>query len=211
MKASPGKMRIQNKWRILLILSLICTTAFSQSHFSQFEALFTKISPDTLHIYPHTFQRETEHHPLQPEREKISIELAKAMQLDISRHVPLAKLTMDKERKIIAFIMETAPKTSISMYLYSTSEAKFIAQITLASYTHSPGAFEETVNSWITDLDEDGSLDIATYSDLQDFEAPNKLQDNISHQQKYIHYLRDGKLVYEIWDSPILPLVKLRK
>lgn len=109
-------------------------------------------------------------------------------QYQLNSHLRLlvvAELHKDDQHKFVGFI-------------YSTKEQMLRSEFILASYIYLEGAMEETVNSWIIDANENGSLDIITKKWLTDFELPNEYSDNITGGTSTFYQTNQDSLSWDI-------------
>lgn len=129
-------------------------------------------------------------------------------------YTALGKFYFDEEKKYTGYLVGNSDSIGgkeIDLFVFSRTMNDFIFKCRVASYLYLKGATEQIVNSWITDLNNDKYLDIATISKITDFENPKEFSDNISGEKKYIYYFKDGNFEYSSWNEGVLKDVKVSK
>ena len=171
--------------------------------------------PETLQVSTNSYrrlvgQKSGDTHP-EWVGKRISKEIEKVVGLTTFGSVALQKFVMDKSRGLTGYLVGMAEKPQVILIVFDPAQQKFIFETVVSKYELLVGAYKATENSWITDIDGNGTLDIAVRTDLVDFEFPNEIQDNISHGEQFLYLLTEGQFNYAPWESDVLPGLQLRK
>ena len=92
-------------------------------------------------------------------------------------------------------------KQTIKLVMYDHQKQLFTFILDAATYQYMETTMEEKRNSWVTHLNEDKMLDIATVNHLEDFELPR--DSNISGSTYFKHLFRIDNLLYHWWGEGV--------
>jgi hypothetical protein len=177
--------------------------------YNNFDDLFKMIDFDTLQVYPGI---ENDLDIILKSNDQISNYLN--YEIDSGFYYPLFKIQMDQKDELTGYLIlfkGILNNSEIKLYIYSNSENDFIFTQVVSSHILLESAYEETRNSWITDIDKDGILDIAMYYELIDFELPNEFMGNASRSEKYIYQFDGEKYNYQYWQEGALKEIKIKR
>lgn len=203
--------------KILLIVSLgIIVIGCSQDinrkgqgSVNQFDTLFTEILSDSLHIFMSGYKQNNNLEKWS--RKIIPEDLINFYKLNIEAAVALGKLYFDTDKEMIGYLIGNKEQNSIFMYIYSKEKNQMIDYFTVVSNILMKGAYEEVTNSWILDLDGNGSLDIAVWKRLIDFELSNEYVGNISKDERFSYINLGSHFEYSSWKNPTMNSATLEK
>lgn len=199
----------------LLLFMLVLKVPYTYAQaFKPYENsdLFQELSDDTLYISSTSLKSVQKNISLEANQwlgPPIPRRMLQAMNVNFPRSYALGKISLDKKGNYVAYLLGTA-HSKIYVFVYSTNKKDFVFKEELASYTYLESAYEKIRNSWITDVNHDGTLEIATWEKLIDFEFSNELAENSSKEDRFIYYLINDEFQYAAWSSDLLKNVSLK-
>src|SRR5688572_24368792 len=164
---------------------------------TSFDQYFHLQSFDTLHVHSvgfnQTFSKEISFETLKKEN----------VPLDSGTYQAVSRFFMSADKNLTGYLFReltgSATHQVIHLCIRSEKLKRFIFHIEVASWTAIENTMEQTLNSWILDVNGDGVLDVATKKYLEDFELPTEDAPNISGEEKYIHVFQKGAFEYRAW------------
>jgi hypothetical protein len=172
-----------------------------------FDSYFKETSFDTLRVHPVYFPDSIS--SLNKTVIPYSVLLNEKIPLDSGAYSPISMFYMNKNKSLLGYLVrEIIPgdvNQIIYLLVYSAANNSYIFNREIASYAYMESAFEQTMNSWLADLNNDGYLDIATKKHLIDFEMPTEESENISGGESFIYVYKNGAFEFVYWDEGILP------
>ena len=181
----------------------------NQNTVDEFDALFTEISTDSLHVFASGYRYNN--NLKEWSRKIIPNNLIKSHNINPESSVALGKLFFDAKKEMIGYLIGNNDQNHVFLYIYSREKQKNIFDLTVASNTCLEGSYEEIQNSWIIDLNKDGRLDIVIWKRLTDFEFPNEYSENISKVERFCHINLGHQFEYDTRKTKILTTVVLEK
>ncbi len=199
-----------NRKTIFLLFFLLTQTiiGFTQTRPLPTDSIFPNLTSGTVHIALKNFQKKDDQNQLNWIGPKIPSALKKDLNLKSDATHALGKISLDRNGKIKGYLVG-CEKNKIELYIYTTNSSNHMIQLQVASYDYLETAYEETKNAWIVDLNKDGTMDIAIWKNLRDFEFPNELSDNISGDTRFTYLFKDNKYTYSYWLEEYLPDVRI--
>ena len=181
----------------------------NQNSVNEFDSLFTEILSDSLHVFTSGYKCDNN---LEKWSGKIIPEnLINSYNLNPEGTIALGKLYFDTKKEMIGYLIGNKEQNRVFLYIYSKEKKQNIINLTVASNTFLEGTYEEIANSWILDLDNNRSLDIAIWKRLTDFEFPNEYAGNISKDERFSYLNLGYHFEYNSWKTKIMETVKLEK
>lgn len=175
----------------------------NESSVNEFDALFTVISSDSLHVFPNGNLQGNNHKEWLGEY--IPRNLIRSYNLNPDESIALGKIYFDTKKEMIGYLIGNTSESAVFLYIYSKEKKRSIFNMTIASSASIEGAYEEIINSWITDLDNNGSLDIAVWKRMTDFEFYNEHSANITKDERFSYINLGSHFEYDSWNTGILP------
>lgn len=186
-----------------ILLTVGCSLSSRNSTIQAFDKHFPELDFDTLHVYPSFPVKDAK---------PIPTDLLRSLPVsDTSELFPIGKFSFEKDAKHTVYIISTREQGSVFLLMLDPAKPNSIQRVVLASEEESHGAFSKLSNSWILDIDHDGSLDVATITDLIDHEMSNEYADNISGTMQTVLLFRNDGFEQEEWPDSLLQNAKLRK
>ena len=190
------------KTYLIALLSLFSFNCYSQNWSTYFDWTNT----DSLHVYPSKIKKG----------EEIKLELVALTGIDTiypNRRF-FGYQSFKWSDSLTAFIVRLEDDyvhepTIILVLANESSEIQDV--IELASYSQIPGTMEETVNSWVYDIDKDGDLDIMKIIDLIDYELPIEDAPNISAVEGFLWRNLGSKFQYEYLSKELYYQLTIKK
>lgn len=163
---------------------------------------------DTLHVYPGKYLRKSgAPHVNSGLYNGIEISTGLVDEYGLLNLYPADRYTVPEK-----FVVDTSSNTTayiltcevngeftnsfVVLAVFNEND-ELIFHYKISWYTALEDAFEETVNTWFFDRDEDGDLDIVLLNELIDYELPNEYADNISGVRKNFLRFSNGDYDFE--------------
>lgn len=192
-----------------LPVQLQASVLMSKDSAQKLQSYFTYKRFDTLHVHTAVF----------PEKAGNTIPYSllkrQKLMLDSAAYQALICFPMSPDSSIMGYLLQQKNQPnqhrSVYMFVRNTKSGQLLLQMEVACYTYLEGTMEQTVNTWITDVNGDGYLDLATRKYIRDFELPTEDAPNITGEEKYTHVFQKWRFYYRTWPAGLLPECILKK
>lgn len=181
----------------------------SKDSAQKLQSYFKYVKFDTLHVHAAAFA------PNSGKSIPYSLLRNQKLQLDSAAYEALICFPISPDSNILGYLVQqqNQPNQHRTVYMFARNKksGQILLQMEIACYTYLEGTMEQTVNTWITDINGDGHLDLATRKYIRDFEMPTDDAPNITGEEKYTHVFQKWRFYYRTWPAGLLSESVLKK
>ncbi|MCB9235842.1 MAG: hypothetical protein H6581_29610 [Bacteroidia bacterium] len=218
---------MQKIWKILkpgIFLLLLCleqagygqsAVKMDQDFMQQWDGQFTEIEAAGLHIHIGKFYDLKNRPEITPSSIPSQLLSQTGSEFDKGQGFAVNSFWLDAKKQFKGYLIagfDPAQNFRIILKVIHKNGKQVPGVLEVAAYGYLESAYERILNSMLTDLNDDGYLDIVVVDQLTDFELPNEYADNISNTKRFI-YLFDpgsGTFQYELWPADLKLEMKLK-